>query len=250
MQINNSWGEDGGSQELEPDSDPFYKMMVYLNSLGIISLYAAGNSGPGCGSMVSPGSYNIVYSVGAVDVNGTVAYFSARGPSIIHQTVGKNSGVSTTSEGGTCTKRAHDFGKCANSAVAGKQICEFIKPEIMASGRRVNSSVNTNVTDYEVWSGTSMATPHVTGVVALMISENLKYSWNQKSATNVLTTTANTTLIDNAHGKNVTDNSFERGSFILCNFVTSKLCNNKFPNNVYGHGIVDACAAVKLAKIM
>ena len=57
-----------------------------------------------------------------------------------------------------------------------------IKPEISAPGRNVKGAVSEDskgkldptVTDgYAYWSGTSMATPNYTGVIALMLSENL-----------------------------------------------------------------------------
>lgn len=117
--VNNSWGGWGG--------DPFFQDAVTAwVSVGIFPAFSAGNSGPSCGSVGSPGDYANAYAVGAYDSMGEIAYFSSRGPSF--------DGVG--------------------------------KPNLAAPGVSVRSSVPGN--GYEYYDGTSMASPHLAGTVALM----------------------------------------------------------------------------------
>lgn len=70
--VNNSWGGGGG--------DPWYTQVVETwVDLGIFPVFAAGNSGPGCGTAGSPGDYATAYAVGALDAGDQVASFSSRG---------------------------------------------------------------------------------------------------------------------------------------------------------------------------
>jgi subtilisin family serine protease len=73
--VNNSWSSnDGFNTEFAPD-------IQALTSAGIFPLFAAGNNGPGTGTVGSPGSLNVAFAVGATDVNDEIASFSGRGPS-------------------------------------------------------------------------------------------------------------------------------------------------------------------------
>lgn len=73
--VNNSWGIPGGD-------DPFYQAIVDAwRAAGIFPVFAAGNEGPWCGSLRSPGDYPAAYTVGATNVFGQLASFSSRGPS-------------------------------------------------------------------------------------------------------------------------------------------------------------------------
>ncbi|WP_158299832.1 S8 family serine peptidase [Glycomyces paridis] len=74
--VNNSWGR-------ESPNDPYYQDIVELwYAAGIVPVFAAGNSGPVCGSINSPGSYEHVIAVGAYQSSGTIADFSSRGPGV------------------------------------------------------------------------------------------------------------------------------------------------------------------------
>jgi subtilisin family serine protease len=74
--VNNSWG--GGPGDL------FYEEIVTAwRAAGIIPVFSAGNSGPGCNSGGSPGDYLGSFSVGATDINDQIADFSSRGPSVL-----------------------------------------------------------------------------------------------------------------------------------------------------------------------
>jgi outer membrane protein assembly factor BamB/subtilisin family serine protease len=98
---------------------------------GIVPVFANGNNGPGTETVDSPGSYPHSIGVGAIDIADRAAFFSARGP--------------VTWDG-----------------------VEYQKPQVSAPGYEVVSSLPGG--GYGTASGTSMATPHVAGVVALMLS--------------------------------------------------------------------------------
>lgn len=72
--INNSWG---GS----PVFNEWFRPMVQSwRAAQIFPVFAAGNSGPGAGTIANPANYPENIAVGAVDYNNTIASFSARGP--------------------------------------------------------------------------------------------------------------------------------------------------------------------------
>jgi len=123
----NSWG--GGNE------DPFYDEVINMwNSIGIIPVFAIGNSGPGCRTANSPGDRPNVISVGATNNMDQVAVFSSHGPTL-------------------------------NTAV--------IKPEISAPGVNVRSCGISSDTTYAILSGTSMACPHAAGAVAILMQAGM-----------------------------------------------------------------------------
>jgi len=101
----------------------------------IFPSFAAGNSGSFYFTVNAPGSYPFSYAVGAVDEEMNITSFSSRGPGL---------------------KSSWPF--------------FYRKPEISAPGHNVYSSLPGGQYDY--YSGTSMATPHLSGVVALMLQAN------------------------------------------------------------------------------
>jgi subtilisin family serine protease len=109
-----------------------------LDAAGIAVEFSAGNEGPQPSTMGMP-AYVVmdsltIFSVGAVDGNSPsfpIASFSSRGPS-----------------------------ECGETAQL------QIKPEVCAPGVNVRSSVQQN--GYALYSGTSMAGPHVAGAVLLL----------------------------------------------------------------------------------
>jgi len=102
-------------------------------ALGIFPSFAAGNSGPGAGTCGTPGGFLESFAVGATDENDGIASFSSRGP--------------VTWNGET-----------------------YIKPDVSAPGVNITSAKPGG--GYQGMSGTSMATPHVSGLLALLYEAN------------------------------------------------------------------------------
>lgn len=127
--LNNSWG----CPELEGcDPTALQAAADHLRAAGIFVVVSAGNDGPACNTLKDPlALYDSVFSVGAVDEDGNMAFFSSRGP--------------VTADG------------------SGR-----MKPDIAAPGAQILSSMPLD--SYGFMSGTSMAGPHVVGAVALLWS--------------------------------------------------------------------------------
>ncbi len=173
--VNNSWGGSGGN-------DWFLSFVQSWRSAGIFPAFSAGNSGPSCGSVGSPGDYASSFASGATDAFDRVAGFSARGPSAFN----------------------------------------VIKPDITAPGVSVRSSVATSDTSYAVFSGTSMASPHLAGTVALAWAAHPSLRGNIPATEQLLR-----------------DGAVPLTSAEACGGTAYQL-----PGNVYGAGRVDALQAV------
>ena len=106
---------------------------------GVVVVVAAGNEGPGAGSITSPGDDPAAITVGAVDKSDNLASFSSRGPNY----------------DGSVKPDVVNIGV---NVVAAR-----------ASGTSLGTPVNQYYTSL---SGTSMATPMTAGVVALLLQKN------------------------------------------------------------------------------
>ena len=133
----NSWRVTTG-HGYPPCDETFWTYLDACEAAGIVILFSAGNEGPSPSTVGRPPDRAtddyMCFSVGAVDGDDPewpIASFSSRGPS-------------------SCTPTGD----------------ETIKPEISAPGVSVRSSVPGG--GYSQMSGTSMASPHINGVVALM----------------------------------------------------------------------------------
>ncbi len=158
-----------------------------LRAAGIFVVVSTGNDGPNCETVASPLSlYDSVFSVGAIDQFGNMADFSSRGP--------------VTADG---SKR--------------------IKPDIAAPGVEIFSSLPNGT--YGENSGTSMAGPHLTGVVALIWSAQPDLIGDIDATERLIIETAKPYAGQTSLG------CFSGDS----------------PNNAYGYGVVDVYEAVKKA---
>lgn len=136
--VSNSWGADiaEGIHDLEEFLPYHLAIQTWIHG-GMIPVFAAGNSGMSPNGM--PGGLPDVISVGAFDVNGNIADFSSMGP---------------------------------NLWKIGNTVMTLMKPDVSAPGVAIASSIPGN--QYAVWDGTSMATPHVTGAIALLLQADPK----------------------------------------------------------------------------
>lgn len=143
-----------------------------------------------------------------------------------------------------------------------------MKPDISAPGAKVLSASSKSINGYTTMSGTSMATPHVTGVLALIISawrknsaDGLLLNWQQLAAENgsgdngnvrdltydelyqLITGTANKQLEAplGGGGRKVPLPGWPERD--RCDAISYK----QWPNTFYGHGLIDAARSVRAA---
>jgi subtilisin family serine protease len=127
----------GANEYYGNDLLPAVEAMLLTN---IVPVAAIGNSGPGTAG--NPGNIWGVFGVGATDINDNVASWS--------------SGKIVTWPSPPPTWPFFDMYPST-----------YVKPDVSAPGVDITSAVPGG--GYEAWSGTSMATPHVAGTVALML---------------------------------------------------------------------------------
>jgi serine protease AprX len=152
---------------------------------GIQMVVAAGNAGSGCSTVVDPPSfYEASYTVGALNTGtDTIAGFSSRGP--------------VTIDGSNRTK-----------------------PEITAPGTNTRSASNSGDSAYTTASGTSMATPHIAGAMALL--------WNAIPSL-----------------KNQIQASRDALNSTTVQILSNQCGDPTPPNNVYGWGRINILTAVQ-----
>ncbi|KKZ69863.1 peptidase S8 [Streptomyces showdoensis] len=149
-----------GSQEASDGTDPMAQAVNALSAeTGALFVIAAGNSGAP-GSIGSPGAADSALTVGAVDSADEAAYFTSKGP------------------------RYGDQG---------------LKPDLSAPGVGILAARSRLLPGsglYTSMSGTSMATPHVAGVAALLAEKHP--DWTGAQLKNALMSSSKT-LADSAY---------------------------------------------------
>ena len=187
--LNNSWGcpmSEGCTNRTELET-----IVSNTQAAGIFVEVSAGNSGPSCSTVSDPPAiYSDSFSTGAISITNTLASFSSRGPSTYYTP-------------------------------------NLLKPNVSAPGVNVRSSYlsGTSDTTYSTLSGTSMAGPHVCGVIALLWSARPQLVRDIANTKAILQTTANPSVTVSAQ---------------TCAGIPS----TQIPNNSFGWGRVDALAAV------
>jgi subtilisin family serine protease len=184
--VSNSWICEPDEGCVDPNA--ILPVVENLRAAGIVVVSGAGNNGPNCSTVrYPPGMYAASLGIGATDRFDNIAPFSSRGP--------------VTIDG------------------SGR-----LKPDVSAPGREVRSSFPTDT--YFVWEGTSMATPHVSGLVALLVSANPDLAGQVETLESIITETA-------------------------VPFTSAQTCGgvpgSEIPNNTFGWGRIDAFAAYQQA---
>jgi serine protease AprX len=185
--INNSWycAESEGCNTMEIN-ELMRTAIVNLKAAGVFVVVSNGNfGGQGCSSAnVPPAYFEESFSIGATQPNDTIAGFSSRGPVTI-------------------------------------DLSNRTKPNVCAPGTQVRSSTPNG--GFASFSGTSMAGPHVAGMVALLLSARPELIGEVDQLENY-----------------IEQSCIQRNGHQDC----SDFAGMAYPNNTYGYGIIDALATL------
>jgi serine protease AprX len=183
----NSWGCPASEGCNSGTWSIIQQAMQANRTAGIVTVVAAGNSGSSCSTISdAPSFFPEAFTVGALSTGtDSIASFSSRGP--------------ITADGSNRRK-----------------------PDISAPGTGTRSAFNSSVSSYASLSGTSMATPHVAGAIALVISAQPKLRGQVATIEGIIEDSA-------VH-------------------ISSTSCSSSgVPNNVFGYGRLDVKAAADMA---
>lgn len=200
--VNNSWGDCGQTY------DPWFAEVIDgWHAAGVYPVFSNGNASncgypapPGLNTVGNPARSGNVTGVGSSGTNnGLYATHSNWGPTDDPDTVNPVEGYA------------------------------MLKPQVIAPGVSIRSSVPNSDTSYEDgWTGTSMSAPHVTGLVAMIMQAAPCLVGDYASIETLIESTA-------------VDIVYSDGS---------ALTPTDFPNFATGWGEIDALAAVQLASGM
>jgi subtilisin family serine protease len=195
--ISNSWGcpvSEGCTVGNE-----LAQAVGHITAAGILFVAAAGNDGPQCSTIRdAPATYASAFTVGATDINDRLASYSSRGP------------LTATRE----RTRVYEG-----------------KVDISAPGSNVRSAYT--ATGYSSLNGTSMATPHVAGAAALVMSAAPWLKGQPEQVMQLLRQTAQRTGIANTASQ--------------VNQLCIRWTAADWPNPMIGWGRLDAYAAYQAA---
>ncbi|MGB4729990.1 MAG: S8 family serine peptidase [Candidatus Hydrothermia bacterium] len=135
----NSWGS------TDVTNLEYWEDVLNWRNLDIVPVFAAGNNGPSAGTINTPGSFPTVIGVGATNSSDNMYSGSCRGP-------------------------APNQNPWNDTLYWPRSDWNLIKPDISAPGYNVRSSYPGN--SYTTLTGTSMATPHVAGAIAILKQKN------------------------------------------------------------------------------
>lgn len=188
--INNSWGCPP-VEGCDPSNFSAMEMTISnIKAAGVVVVVSAGNDGSSCGSIQNPAAiFEPSFTIGAFRSNDTIAGFSSRGLVNVDESM-------------------------------------RMKPNVAAPGVGVRSCIRGG--DYASWNGTSMAGPHVAGMVALMISANPALAGEVDIIEDIIEATAIPMVAEQE-----------------CDGVPL----DALPNPVYGYGRINALAAVEQALL-
>ncbi len=189
--INNSWGCPESEGCTSATWGVIQSVQQSLRAAGVLVVASAGNDGSSCGSITTPlAIFPESFAVGAYNSGNTIASFSSRGPRFF-------------------------------TAIQG--------PDISAPGVSVRSATRSSDTAYGNSSGTSMAGPHVVGVVALLWSAVPGLVGQVPATEQYLRETANKSVVGTACGSGANNAPWNTW------------------DNTYGYGRIDALAAIQAA---
>lgn len=172
-----------------------------VTAAGILFVAAAGNDGPQCATVRdAPATYDSALTIGATDVNDRLASYSSRGP------LTANRLKTRTYQG---------------------------KVDLSAPGSNVRSAYS--AAGYASLSGTSMATPHVAGAAALVMSAAPWLKGQPAKVMQLLRETAQRTGVANTLSQ--------------ANQMCVRWTAAEWPNPMIGWGRLDAYAAYQAAVL-